>query len=277
MNAKAAAFFRYPLVWAILGFLLLVLCNGLLAPIPGSSGGAALIVLLSLLSIAAYSAVYLLVMKKIARRPVPELSTQRAGRETLLGIGTGLLFIGLSVLVIAIFGGYSFRWAPADAAGSLIAGLVLFASAALFEEMIFRGLLLQAIERIGGSWIALAATSLFFGAVHLANPSATLLSAAAIAVEAGLLLGAAFLWRRNLWFVTGLHFAWNASESLLGIQVSGLDVSGLFEVRVGGSAWLTGGDFGLEGSLVPVAIGLLLAVFMLSRAKRAGQIKPMRR
>jgi len=257
-----------------LGFTLLVFSNALLSP-PIGSTDIVPVLLLSLLCIAVYGGIYLLTMKKVARRDTPELALRHAGRETLLGIGTGLAFITLCVLTISALSGYSFRWAPAESAGVIFAGLVLFASAALFEEMIFRGLFVQGIERLGGSGVALACTSVFFGAAHLANPSATWVSALAIAIEAGLLLGAAFLWRRNLWFVTGLHWVWNSSVSLLGIPVSGIDSSGLFEVDVHGSDLLTGGDFGIEGSMVPVVFGLLLAGWMWVRARQSGKLVPL--
>ncbi|MNV71135.1 CAAX amino terminal protease self- immunity [compost metagenome] len=126
----------------------------------------------------------------------------------------------------------------------------------------------QAIHKLMGHWLALAVTSLFFGVAHLGNTGATLWSAFAITIEAGVLLGAAFMWRRNLWFAMGLHFAWNALEGLLGIPVSGHPAAGLYTVTVNDTALLTGGDFGLEGSIVPVMASLLIAIPMLIGAAR---------
>jgi hypothetical protein len=116
----------------------------------------------------------------------------------------------------------------------------------------------------------------FFGIAHLAAPGASAWSALAIALEAGLMLGAAFLWRRNIWFVAGLHFAWNTTEQLLGIPVSGHTSEGLFTVDVQGSAVLTGGGFGLEAALASVVLGVLLAVRMFVLARRGGRLLPRR-
>ncbi|MNG40415.1 hypothetical protein D3C84_1289880 [compost metagenome] len=66
----------------------------------------------------------------------------------------------------------------------------------------------------------------------------------------------------------GLHFAWNAIEGLLGIPVSGHSTVGLFTVKVNGAALLTGGAFGLEGSIIPVIISLLISIPMLIGAAR---------
>lgn len=96
----------------------------------------------------------------------------------------------------------------------------------------------------------------------------------AIAVEAGLLLGALFLATRNLWVVIGLHAAWNATEALLGIPVPGQVVPALLRVDVAGPALLTGGDFGLEVSVVPMLIGGAAAVVLLAVARRGGTLGP---
>ena len=47
------------------------------------------------------------------------------------------------------------------------------------------------------------------GLAHLDNPNATLYSAAAIGIEAGMLLGPAYVLTRRLWLALGLRFAWN--------------------------------------------------------------------
>lgn len=256
----------HPLAWLIVGLFAVALPYGLLVALAQASGplGATLLPLLGAgLAIAAYR----FVMVHAARRPLPELQLGTLGKEALLGVALGAAFIGGSAGLIALFGGYRFGWAPA-APIALLQVLGLNLSAAIVEELIFRGVGLQAIEKLGGSFTALAVTSLFFGVAHLGNPNATAWSAFAIACEAGLLLGAAFLWRRHLGFVIGLHFAWNMAEALLGIPVSGHASPGLFATTLAGSDLLTGGEFGLEASLVPVLASFFLSVPMLLLARR---------
>ncbi|MFC9425725.1 CPBP family intramembrane glutamic endopeptidase [Streptomyces sp. NPDC056987] len=150
------------------------------------------------------------------------------------------------------------------------------AGAAVTEELMFRGFALQALEQRWGSRAAIVITGLFFGVAHLGAPGASVWSALAIALEAGVMLGVAFLWRRTIWFVAGLHFAWNTAEQLLGIPVSGHTLEGLFTVDSHGSALLSGGTFGLEASIVPVLIGVLLTVRMFVVAGRSGGLRRRR-
>lgn len=259
---------RFPITWMLLGAVAIILVQGLFLVLTERIEGAGSLLLTLLMGLLAIL-VYKLIMKYVARRPIPELSGQHAGMEAVRGVITGAIFIAVSTLIIVLLGGYSFQWAAAADPGSILMTSIGTAlGAAVVEELVFRGLMLQAIQKLGGSWIALAITSLTFGAFHLGNPGATLWSALAITLEAGVLLGAAFLWRRNLWFAMGLHFAWNALEGALGIPVSGLSSAGLFTVKANGTALLTGGDFGLEGSIVTVILGLVIAIPMLIGAAR---------
>lgn len=269
-----SSFWRFPIVWMLVGAIGIVLIDTLFRQLTERVDGMISLVLTLVMGLLAII-VYKLTLTYLARRSTPEIARQRAGIEAVLGVLTGTIFIAGSAIIIMALGGYSFQWASSANAGSVIISSIGAAlGAAIIEELIFRGLMFQAIDKLGGKPLALAVTSLFFGVAHLGNPGATLWSAFAIALEAGVLLGAAFLWRRNLWFAMGLHFAWNAIEGLLGIPVSGHSAAGLFTVEVNGAALLTGGDFGLEGSIVPVVISLLISIPMLIGAARYRRVKP---
>jgi len=256
----------HPLAWLIVGVLALILPYGLLAALSRATRPIGPVVL-PILAAGLAILIYRVLMAKLAKRPLPELAAGPFARETLSGLAVGVAFVGGSAGLVDLLGGYRFVWAPA-APIALLSILTINCAAAVIEELVFRGVAFQAIEQMGGRFTALAVTSLFFGIAHLGNPNATAWSAFAIACEAGLLLGAAFLWRRHLGFVMGLHFGWNAVEALLGIPVSGHTVPGLLRAELTGSELLTGGSFGLEDSLVPVIASLFLSIPMLFLANR---------
>ncbi|PAF19163.1 CPBP family intramembrane metalloprotease [Terribacillus saccharophilus] len=266
--SKWSLFWHLPIVWMITGAIGIILVDSVFRLLADQTGEITSL-LITLTKSFIVIIVYRLTMKYLARRSISEISRQRAGIEVGMGILTGALFILVSTLIIVAMGGYSLQWANSvDTISVLVTSIELALSAAIVEELIFRGLMFQAIQNWAGDWTALAVTSLFFGVAHLWNPEATLWSSFAITIEAGVLLGAAFLWRRNLWFVIGLHFAWNAIEGIIGIPVSGHLIAGLYTVKVNGPALLTGGDFGLEGSIVPILLSLLIIIPMLFYAKR---------
>ncbi|MFD5813099.1 CPBP family intramembrane glutamic endopeptidase [Streptomyces sp. NPDC127038] len=259
---------RSPLGWMLTGMVGVGLVSGLTATGPGP---------VPALGAAAAVAVYWAVMRFAARRPTPEIARRGAGREALLGGALGLGFILVSALLITALGGYSFSWAGNGFVPVVWSAVMVQAGAAVTEELLFRGLALQALERLWGSRAAVAITALFFGVAHLGAPGANGWSGVAIALEAGVMLGTAFLWRRSIWFVVGLHFTWNTVEQLLGVPVSGHSPEGLYTVGVHGSALLNGGGFGLESSLVPIVLSVLITFPMAVLAHRNGRLLPRRR
>ncbi|MCA2211669.1 CPBP family intramembrane glutamic endopeptidase [Jidongwangia harbinensis] len=221
--------------------------------------------------------VYRWVVRRTERREPAELGPDgwrgKLGRGTLIG----LAMFAAVIANIAFLGGYDVQgWgSPAGALGLL----GFMAAAAVTEELLFRGVLFRIIEERTGTWIALALTGLVFGAMHLANPDATLWGATAIAIEAGFMLAACYAATRNLWVPIGLHFGWNfAAGGIFSVVVSGNgDSKGLLEASTSGPAALSGGDFGPEGSLYAVLAGVALTVAFLWLAKRRGHIVPRRR
>jgi hypothetical protein len=256
----------FPITWMIIGTIFVFLTNAILVGI-GSELDSTGVIVTALIGAAAGLVLYKLTMLLIARRKTPELALRHFARELLLGLAIGTGFIGVAFLIVVATGAYDVVWAPHHVAATVALALSVNAGAAIIEELTFRGVIFQAIEKLGDPrvtrWIALATTALLFGGAHLLNPSATLWSSLAIAIEAGVLLGAAFMWRGNLWFAIGIHFAWNAIEGLLGIPVSGHRDPGLFLTTLHGAGILTGGAFGIEASIVPVLLSIALAVPML--------------
>lgn len=192
------------------------------------------------------------------------------GRGFLIGAGLQTLAIGL----LSLAHGYKID-ALGDGASlaALSHAALLFALVGVFEEVIARGILLRLLEQGLGTWAALALSALVFGFGHRANPGATALSCLAIALEAGVLLGAAYVATRSLWLPIGMHTAWNLFEGpVFGAPVSGNDLPSVFVARFPGPDWLTGGSFGPEAGVPTIVLGTLLGMAFLALAVRRGQI-----
>ncbi|GIH73104.1 CPBP family intramembrane glutamic endopeptidase [Sphaerimonospora thailandensis] len=221
--------------------------------------------------------VYAWVVRWSERRAPVEV----AARSAAAGVGRGLLIgVGMftAVIVNLAFLGY-YRVDGLGSVSGAIGLLGVMAAAAVTEELIFRGVLFRIVEEWAGTWIALVLTGLVFGLMHLANQHATLWGAIAIAIEAGGMLGAAYVATRNLWLPIGLHFGWNfAAAGVFSTEVSGNGATqGLLHGVTSGPALLTGGDFGPEASPYAIVFGLLLTIVFLRLARRRGNLVPRRR
>ncbi len=200
-----------------------------------------------------------------------ELAPRRAAPELLLGVLVGAGLFAVTVGILRLLGYYHVDGTnPVGVIGAALGAAVL---AGVFEELLVRGVLFRILEESLGTWIALALSAAAFGALHLGNPAATPFSAAAIALQAGVLLGLAYVATRRLWLPIGLHMAWNFTQSgVFGVRVSGTEYQGLLRSHLSGPAWVSGGDFGMEGSTITVVVCLLAAAVLLAWARRRDRI-----
>jgi len=245
--------------------------GGLLMRLIPDADGTPLILFEALLFVACVAVSYWLFCRFVERAPLRDLSPSGWARELLAGIAGGALLFSAVVAVVALLGGYSFG--AAGSFESIWPMLALAVVSGFAEELLFRGILFRFIEATAGSWAALALTSALFGGAHLANNGATIFSSLAIALEAGIMLGAVYMLTRRLWAAIGVHAAWNFTQGwVFGLPVSGIEKSGLVEGRLSGPDLLTGGAFGLEASLVAVIMATLAGLTLLYLAARRGRI-----
>lgn len=270
---------RFPLTSMILGFVVFSFAYGFAAQ-PASRAmpwhGTPLQALAALVGAAVGIGLYKHFRRYVEGGVDFEFPLPLAARE----IGTGLLFGFLlfsgMTLVVWLLGGIQFQ--GVRGMGNLWGMIALGIISGTFEEILFRGILFRQFETMLGTWAALAITSVLFGAGHIFNPGATWFSSFAIAVEAGILLGAAYMITRRLWFPIAIHAAWNFTQGwVFSVPVSGGDApEGLLLTTRNGPDWLTGGAFGLEASAVAMVVATLAGVIMLVRAiKRDGTRAPM--
>jgi membrane protease YdiL (CAAX protease family) len=158
----------------------------------------------------------------------------------------------------------------------MIPAAAMAVESSVFEEQLFRGVLYRSVEEMAGSWIAITVSSLVFGLLHLINPGATIAGAFYICIEAGLLLAAAYLVTRRLWMAIGFHMLWNYVQSAVfsGVVSGGVTLPGLFQDKIEGPSFITGGPFGMEQSVFALIVCTLTGIVMLRIAMRRGHLVP---
>ena len=201
-----------------------------------------------------------------------DLAWAGSGRWLAVGVASAALLMSAIVAIVWALGGYAI-----DGWGGMSSWpMLLFAAglqAGVMEEVVFRGILFRFLEQFGGSWFALAFTSALFGLAHIANPNATVFSSLAIAVEAGVMLGGAYMLARNLWLPIGIHFGWNVTQGFVwDVPVSGSAVDGVVNSHPAGSVLLSGGPFGLEASVVALVLASAVGGWLTVKAVQAGHL-----
>jgi membrane protease YdiL (CAAX protease family) len=225
-----------------------------------------------IINIALVLAAYKFIIVKLGERPRDDLPGKDALKNLSLGLLTGFALMTAAVCVAAIAGVYTIV-GKGDASTFVLELVSVAILPGFMEELAFRGILFRWIEEFGGSWAALAMTSALFGIAHIFNPNATWFSSFAIAVEAGVLLGATYMLTRSLWLPMGLHAAWNFTQGeIFDVPVSGIDEHGLVQAKLSGPALLSGGTFGLEASIIALTIATAAGVWLVYLSVRKGQL-----
>ena len=265
----------FPLATLLVAIGLFVLANAaaifaarMLPPMDKTSG----MLVRAVIGISIALLVYKFAIRHLGERPRDDLRMADAPKGLGMGLALGaLLFAGI-VGVAAIADVYNII--GEGGTGDFLRVLVTIAIVPGFmEELLFRGILFRWLEEFGGSWFALALTSALFGLAHMFNPNATALSSFAIALEAGVLLGGAYMLTRNLWMAIGLHAAWNFTQGwIFDVPVSGTDQDGMVEAQLSGPELLSGGAFGLEASLIAMVLATAAGVMLVALAVRRGEL-----
>jgi hypothetical protein len=188
--------------------------------------------------------------------------------EFLLGCGLGGLLISLSIVLSASLGwyhilGFAWQFRPASViAPALLRSFWPNAQAGLLEEVVFRGYLLQVLEKRWGTLGAVGASSALFALAHLANAEQDYPSWMVFfsLTGAGIVFAQAYLLKRSLWLPIGLHFAYDWLIVLLGEVGQAPAEAVVLATRASGPSLLQGprfaglGVFDLVGAAVVILI-----------------------
>lgn len=219
-------------------------------------------------------AIYGLVVRHVEGRPVRELAGRPAAPEFAGGLLMGFALYTACVLILMALGSY--RVDGVEGAHVLLTGMATALATGVYEELRFRGTVFRLAEEWFGTWAALVISSVVFGWAHAGAEGATMQGLVSIAAWAGPLLAGTYLMTGRLWLGIGLHAAWNDTQGTIwsGVVSGSGPREGFVRSSMRGSAWLTGGVFGIEASLIAAAVCSGVAVLMLTKAYRRGRFQP---
>ena len=186
----------------------------------------------------------------------------------LSGVMAGTVFCVM--LALGFIGNLQIAGIDPTAIRALAVSFCVMALVGFWEELVFRGYILQNMAEGMGMTAAVFMSCVVYALVHSANPNAGVLSTAIIAVF-GYLRIFGYLTTGQLWLSIGMHTGWNFFQStVFGFAASGHTEEWLLITHEPQAAdWLSGGSFGPEASIVtiPVVLVTLLIMFAWSRSR----------
>lgn len=161
----------------------------------------------------------------------------------------------------------------------IVFGVLYYSIAAgIVEEMVFRGIIMGTLEQEYNLKVAVLIPSILFGLVHIIGNELSILSTIQLVI-AGTFVGIMFSLIEyesgNFWNNAIVHAFWNMST--IGLCHIGFeaDEKSVFTLIINlKSTVISGGDFGVESSIISVvgyAIVIILALYLICKSKKIKQ------
>ncbi|MGT2932590.1 CPBP family intramembrane glutamic endopeptidase [Streptococcus catagoni] len=178
-------------------------------------------------------------------------------RDFLIGWGLGASMLSFCVFLMVIVKGVNVEGVQFsfDLFWHFIPLTLAWSIQGTTEEILCRGWLFSSIAVKNKVPLAILVSSLFFAAIHLGNDGINLIPLLDLFLF-GVLAALVMLKTKNIWVISGLHAAWNCFQgNVFAFKVSGSDTGAAFiKVSQQGPDWLSGGSFGVEGSVISLLV-----------------------
>lgn len=214
-------------------------------------------------------AIVSIICQLFRRKPIGELTGNlnlKWLKEFFTGLFMGALLMILPVFLLTMMG--FIQWhANIFSFPMLWSGFSILLIAAITEELFFRGFLFQRLIQAFGNWPAQLIVAFLFLLTHINNPGMTgvLKTLASINIFiASIMFGIAYIKTASLAMPIGIHFMANFMQgTVLGFGVSGdKDPSLLKPVFDNVPIWLSGGNFGIEASILGLCFVIMITIYL---------------
>ena len=215
--------------------------------------------------------------RKVEKRPIRTLGFYKENFLSALfkGYGLGLSLFILALAGLVVLGQYQFDSIHLDtySLAFTLFTIPFWILQGTAEELVTRTWLLPQLASRTNLKPAVLISSLFFTLLHVGNSGLTPLSLVNLFLF-GVAMALYILKTDTVWGVAGIHGAWNfAQGNLFGILVSGQPsgTSLMTFLPQGNQGWLSGGSFGIEGSIMTSLVLLLLIVYLAYQLKKENE------
>lgn len=251
-------------------FAALMLCAPLtLLGIPAALGNVAATVF--------YVIFAFLLVKLICKLSKTKLSDYRITKPKVKPVwAAAAVIMPLIVIALSLLSGAEWQITQLDStAAAMLASQIFFISvgAGIVEELIFRGMIMGALESFSNKAVAVIVPSVLFGAVHLMNGRLSVLSTVQLIIAGtavGILFSLVTIHSESFWSSSLMHIVWNflVGGSLIKIGAEGSDDTFFSLVLNNKSFLITGGEFGIESSIFSIiayAVFIVVALVLIKR------------
>lgn len=184
-------------------------------------------------------------------------------KELVIGLLLGAITITIVGVILILIGEVKLvnSLSKPNISYELFSGLIAFIAVGFGEEIFGRAYCMSVLKQTRNKYIILVVSAVIFAAMHLGNSGISLLALINLFLV-GILFGYMFMKSGNVWMPIGFHITWNYFQGyVLGFQVSGNNVMGMYQLDNIGNSFFNGGTFGPEGGIIVTVI--LIITFII--------------
>lgn len=226
-----------------------------------------------------YSTAITLILAYIFARKILKrnnLSLGLVDNKKVSNYGKGILLgFGLLSLIVLILNLSGFAEITPNLSDFNLKLFLIFVLAWLIqgfeEEFLLRSILMNQLAAGGKIEVAIIANSLIFSIFHLGNTGFSVLALVNVFLM-GLVFSLIFYLKDSIYLVGAAHSFWNMTmANIYGITVSGNNSTGvnLFNTKLTGPTIISGGSFGIEGSIVTSLVLLVVLIILIRKIKKS--------
>lgn len=224
--------------------------------------------------------VYLL-CHRVLKLPIAECNIKRMQIKPVWAVAAFLMPAITTIILLLTAGHWEKNYQDAGSIGMIVSGAVMYYGIAtgIVEEMLFRGVIMKAMEYRYNKLTAIIVPSVLFGLLHIFGNSLDFLSVLQLLIAGsvvGILLSLVTYESGSIWSSALIHCVWNIVMIGGIIHIgSGAEENALYNYILESDSFLvTGGDFGVEASgaaILSYGVFIFLAWHRLNNTKKKGE------
>lgn len=212
-----------------------------------------------------------ILFKKVVKRPLQLFRIPRIRLKLVWCIAAILMPLLAAGIFILLKGSWEIKSVGSGAMLAAVSGAVVLlgVGSGIAEEMIFRGVIMGLLEEQFDRKVAVIVPSIVFALMHIPGRGLNLLGIIQLLI-AGSMVGVLFslvtLEGNSIWNSAMMHAVWNMVIVGSVFYIGTKGNAGIINYKLQStSAMITGGAFGVEASVISIAVYGMFSLFALAR------------
>ena len=191
----------------------------------------------------------------------------KMAKNSVLGIFTGIEWIGIPILILSIIG--SFHFGAINSISYLPVWIISAFLNVIMQEYLVRGYIFELLKKEYNLITSIIITTILFTGLHGGAFEAGIVAVLNV-ITMSVFMSVLLVYAKSLFLPIVVHAVWNIAGSLLGCVSLASDYPVLINCTITGDKIISGGIYKLEGSIIVLLVNIVnIIVFIIVMNKKS--------